>query len=798
MWLVHVLVAAECNAESPLRDTKPENRSTAPESARQFLKQNCYDCHVGKGAEAGLDLEQLSDELTDSNTPRWVRIFDRVHDQEMPPKDYGELSPKDRKSFLNSTAGWIEKTQLESYATKGRVKAKRLTNLQLERSLHDLLGIDIPLAARMPEEPRTAGFNTVADGQAMSHFQLQQHLDVIDTALEEAFRRALNGPKGDTLERNMTARQVARQNQKRRCREPEMLGGNAVVWSGNLVFYGRMPATTAPKDGWYRFKINAKGLKLPGNKKIWCTVRSGECYSGSPLMSWVGAFEVGKEFKEVTFDAWLPKDHRIEVRPGDLTLKRARFKGGQVGAGEGGRQDVPGLAMKSVHMKQIHKGPSDDEIRKLLFGSLQLNYDTKSKQQIVSSKEPRKDLAALIRKFAQWSFRRRVANEKLAPYIQIAIRAYDKDQDIVAALRTGYRAVLCSPRFLYLQEKAGPLDDFAIASRLSYLIWNRMPDKQLLRLASDKKLANPEMIWQQTKRMLADPKGQNFVVDLADQWLDLNLIDFTEPDRRLYPGFDVIVQNSMLEETHAFLRTMLEKDLSVSHLIDSDFTYLNSRLASYYDLHDFKDIEGDGLQKVSLKSSDRYGGLLTHGSIMKVTANGTTTSPIIRGVWVSERLLGQEIPPPPENIPAIEPDVRGAKTIREMLAKHKENGDCAACHKKIDPPGFALENFDPSGRWRTNYANRNKKKRLRVDSSFEMADGKPFRNISEFKKLVLQDKEQLARNVVDKLMTYGTGETVQFADRKVIDDCVRKSAEKDFGFKTILKSVVTSKTFLNK
>ena len=177
--------------------------------------------------------------------------------------------------------------------------------------------------------------------------------------------------------------------------------------------------------------------------------------------------------------------------------------------------------------------------------------------------------------------------------------------------------------------------------------------------------------------MLADPKGKNFVVDLADQWLDLNLIDFTEPDQRLYPGFDVIVQDSMLQETHLFLQKMLDDDLSVGHLIDSDFTFLNSRLADYYNV---EGVQGDSMQQVSLKPSSktkqatRPGGLLTHGAIMKVTANGTNTSPVIRGVWVSERLLGQEIPPPPENIPAIEPDIRGAKTIRDMLAKHKENG----------------------------------------------------------------------------------------------------------------------------
>ena len=788
-------------ANSAGNTSAAKSKVTAPGKTTLFIKQNCFDCHAGAGSEAGLDLEKLSNELTDANADRWVRIFDRVHDGEMPPPEYGELDAKKRDSFLEATSSWIAAVQKSEYQKVGRVKARRLTNLQLERTLHDLLGIDIPLASRMPQEPRTAGFNTVADGQAMSHFQLEQHLDVVDAALGEAFGRGLNNFEGDNLKRILPAEKIVRRDPERRTREPEMLDGHAVVWSGALVFYGRTPATTAPESGWYKFKIRAKGLKVPENKNIWCTVRSGECVSGSPLMSWVHGFEVDENYKEVTFEAWLPKRHLLEIRPGDLTLKRARFEGGQVGAGEGGPQDVPGLAIKSIEMERIHKGPDNLALRQMLFGDLKL--DTAETKRKLISNAPQADLAKLIYGFAQRAFRRPTTEVSINPYVELAVESFKKDKDFAGALQTGYRAILCSPRFLYLQESVGQLDDYSIASRLSYLIWNRMPDRQLLRLAAEKKLTNKRAISRQVDRMLADPKGKNFVVDLADQWLDLNLIDFTEPDQRLYPGFDVIVQDSMLQETHLFLQKMLDDDLSVGHLIDSDFTFLNSRLADYYNV---EGVQGDSMQQVSLKPSPktkqatRPGGLLTHGAIMKVTANGTNTSPVIRGVWVSERLLGQEIPPPPENIPAIEPDIRGAKTIRDMLAKHKENGDCAACHRKIDPPGFALEHFDPSGRWRENYVTRKDKKLTKkpIDSSFVMPDGKPFKNIDEFKKLVLSNKKQLAKNVCEKLLVYGTGETVQFADRIEIEKAIEQSAASDFGFRSLLKSVVTSKTFLTK
>ena len=773
------------------------NKKTIPSSARQFLKQNCYDCHVGEVSEGGLDLKKLSDELTDANTDRWVRIFDRVHDGEMPPADSSTLDKKHRDSFLSTTSNWIESVQLAAYRSEGRVKGRRLTNLQLERTLQDLFGIDIPLASHMPEEPRTSGFNTVANGQAMSHFQLEEHLKVVDLALDEAFRRALNSSKGDILKRDMSARQIVRRNPRRRCREPEMLDGHAVVWSSTVTYYGRMPATAAPQDGWYRFKIKAKGLKVPKNKNVWCTVRSGECVSGSPLMDWVGAFELDESYKEVTFEAWIPKGEMLQIRPGDITVKRARFKGGQVGAGEGSLQNVPGLAMSSIEMQRIHKGPDDAALRRMLLPGLKLERDKDTNRRVAVSDAPESDIARLMHRFASRAFRRPVDADSIKSYVRLAIETYKRDKDMLAAIGTGYRAILCSPRFLYLQEQPGNLDDYSIASRLSYLIWNRMPDKQLLRLAAENKLAKKYVIQRQVDRMLADPKGESFVIDLADQWLDLNLIDFTEPDRRQYPGFDVIVQNSMLGETHSFLQKMLDDNLSVGHLIDSNFTYLNSRLAAYYKI---EGVKGDQLKKVSLDRSDHYGGLLTQGSIMKVTANGTTTSPIICGVWVSERLLGQEIPPPPQNIPSIEPDIRGAKTIREMLSKHKENGDCAACHRKIDPPGFALENFDPSGRWRKQYVKGKgkKRKKLPIDPSFEMADGKPFKNLAEFKTLVLADKKRLAKNVCEKLIVYGTGETIQFLDRKEIKKCVGQTESKDYGLRSILKSAVTSQIFLTK
>ena len=584
----------------------------------------------------------------------------------MPPKDADRPKPNEIDGFLGETRKWLSTHQRTEWETLGRVRGRRLTNLQLERTLHDLLGIDIPLTKLMTEEPRTNGFTTVADGQPMSHFQIQKHLEVVDAALDEAFRRA--PLPNDDWKKTFSAEELVRRRPTQLTREPEMLDGKAVTWASTLVFYGRLPTTTAREDGWYRFKVKASALKAPESGGVWCTVRSGLCVSSAPLLDWVGSFEATAKTQEWTFECWLPKGHMIEIRPGDRTLKQARFNGGQVGAGEGGPQNVPGVALESVEMERVHRGGGNWLLRNSLFGKLKLN-PTKNKQPAaLVSENPKEDAATLMHTFAERAFRRPLSKDEVAPYVEMVYADLDNGESLLDSLRGGYRAVLCSPRFLYFHETPGPLDDYAVASRLSYFLWNTMPDAQLLKQAAAGKLTKSWAVQQQIERMLGDDRGKNFVTDFAAEWLDLSLIDFTEPDPRMFRDFDIVVQQSMLDETHTYLQKMLDENLSVENLIDSDFTFLNSRLARFYRIDG---VAGDELQQVALKPEDHRGGLLTHGAILKVTANGTTTSPVIRGLWVSERLLGVDIPPPPENVPAIEPYIRGAKSIREMLDKHR-------------------------------------------------------------------------------------------------------------------------------
>jgi hypothetical protein len=766
-------------------------------SQRAFLQQHCQACHQGSEAEGGWDLDSLSGDLSQPKVvERWVRIFDRVQSGEMPPADSHELSPAERQRFLDHTSQALIDYQQAIDEKLGRVRGRRLTNLQLERSLQDLLGIDIPLAGEMPVESKTGEFNTFSDGQSMSHFQLEQHLKIVDLALDEAFRRALSEDDGQVQE--FTAKQISRK--VTRCREPEFIDGRAVVWSGQLAFYGRMPATEVRESGWYRVSFQVRSLKEPDDHGVWGSVRTGECVASAPLLGWVGAFEATREPKVISLDAWIPAGHMLEIRPLDKTMKQAAFAGGQVSNGEGGKQDVPGIALDWLKMERIHRGPDQQGVRRLVLGDWEVVRSEGKSPAVkpvyrVHSERPRLDLQRQLLSFARRAFRRDVVPAEIQRYVAFAQEQYGQTKDLAAALRVGYRSLLCSPRFLYFQEQPGQLDDFAIATRLSYMLLNSTPDEELLALASQGRLRQPAVLDAQVERILQGPRGQRFITDFAAQWLELNQIDFTEPDSKLYRDFDIVVQNAMLRETQHFLQHLLDENLSVVRFVDADFSFVDSRLARYYGLNK---AGSSDLHRVVWQPEDRRRGLLTHGAILKVTANGTNTSPVLRGLWVAKRILGEDIPPPPESVPAIEPDIRGATTIREQLEKHRSDVACAACHSKIDPSGFALENFDAAGRWRESYLKLDKGKLrpgVAIDAGYVMKDGREFRNLEEFCQLVAEKPEPLARNFAAKLMAYATGAPIAFADRAAIEAIVEQTRGEEFGMRSLVKRVVNSPLF---
>lgn len=423
------------------------------------------------------------------------------------------------------------------------------------------------------------------------------------------------------------------------------------------------------------------------------------------------------------------------------------------------------------------------------------------------------DAEKLLREFIRHAYRRPVGKSEVKRFLPVVRSALEKGNNFTDAMIAAYTAVLCSPEFVYLREKPGRLDDFALASRLSFFLWNSSPDDELRRLAENNKLHQPDVLHAQTDRMLNSPKSKQFVDAFLDYWLELRRIVATAPDERLYSDYylDDLLAESALEETRAFFAELLREDLPTRNIVASDFAMLNERLATHYGL---PPVQGVAVRRTPLPADSVRGGLLTQASVLKVTANGTTTSPVLRGAWITERILGQKIPPPPPNLPAVEPDIRGAVTIRQQLEKHRNLKSCNTCHVKMDPPGFALENFDVMGGWRERYRSESGGElakglaksgqkfafhyALPVDASGELPDGRKFRDIREFKELLLDNEKQLARNLAKQLTIYATGAPVRFADRADIEQILDRASSSHYGVRSLIHELIQSDLFLNK
>jgi hypothetical protein len=432
----------------------------------------------------------------------------------------------------------------------------------------------------------------------------------------------------------------------------------------------------------------------------------------------------------------------------------------------------------------------------------------------VQSEAPRQDAERLLRSFLMKAYRRPVADAEVQRFLALFEDQFKQSNGFTRSLLTAYTAVLSSPGFLFVEEKPGRLDDHALATRLALFLWNSGPDDTLRALADRGELHKPEVLRAQTERLLDDPRARRFVEAFTDYWLDLRKIDDTAPSATLYNDYemDEALKLAAVEETRLFFAELLRADLPARNLVESDFTFLNERLADHYGV---PGVPGVRFRKVTLPPDSLRGGLMTQASVLKVTANGTTTSPVLRGHWITERILGLETPPPPATVEAVEPDIRGAVTIRQQLDQHRANPSCAACHSRMDPPGFALESFDVMGGYRERYRAVSDKVpavkgygmngqafqfhyALPVDSAGTLPDGRPFKDVRELKKLLAQDEAAIARNLVRQLTVYATGAPVRFSDREEVEKILAAAKPGRYGVRSLVRAVVQSELFCNK
>ena len=532
------------------------------------------------------------------------------------------------------------------------------------------------------------------------------------------------------------------------------------------------------------------------NTGRWASQSPGSCvvHSGPGIaLDW---FEV----EGPIFEQWPPRSHTAIF--GELPIRPLANNSGMI-------------APKREPVRQRSRSggtrPSNGELTK---------EEKEAPLETVFTEHPQSDATRLLAQFLPRAFRRAVPADEVQGFVQIVTQEMGRHACFEDAMKQAYKTALCSPDFLFIGDASladknasrTRLSDRALAERLALWFWNSVPDAELLALANEDRLHLPGNLKKQTDRLLADARSERFITDFTDQWLDLRKIDASQPDARIYPEAREHLKHSMLAETRAYFRELITRDLSTTYVVKSDFAMLNQSLADHYGV---PGVIGCDIRRVSLPADNPRGPFLTQAAVLKVTANGTTTSPVTRGVWINERILGNHIPPPPAGVPTIEPDTRGAKTIREQLEKHRSAPACAGCHAKIDPPGFALESFDVIGGFRDRYRSASlgsttiafhfasgfePKVRLNqpVDPSGQLPTGEPFQNLADFQALVLRNPESLAANMTSQLLMYATGSEPHYSDRREIARILAQTKANRYGLRSLIDAIVQSELFLTK
>jgi hypothetical protein len=803
------MLAAEAPVAAAGGAAKP-----ADDPARLLFAEHCEKCHSGPKHKGDFQIESLSPDFADrKNREQWLTVLDQLKAGDMPPKEKPRPPAHDVQAAVDWITGHVG-PELARRAAEGRVVMRRLNRAEYANTVRDLLSVDVDLTDLLPPDTSTSGFDNSAEALHTSSYLLRSYLDAADRVLDEAIA---NRPKPWQI------------NKKFDLKEEKSVKPTGSVYrhldDGVAIFAAwesaNIRVTTwnfrSHVRGKYHFRISGYGMQTEKPVNFHVNAGTFKEVTEERLIDYF-AFPAGKPTVVEFTEQLEPDNHLRIVADGLPALPPAVEK---VGAD---KYTGPGLVIQWVEVEGPLLESWPPRSHQAIFGDLKeavVPGPNDPKRLEVVSQQPMVDAERILRDFARRAFRRPVTDEEIKPFLARVEAKLEQKYSFEQAMRVGLRAVLVSPNFLFLREKVDvpatgatalaparrpALDDYALASRLSYFLWSSMPDEELLKLAEAHQLREAGVLNQQVDRMLSDPKAKSFTENFTGQWLSLRAIDATSPDRTLYPEYDDILKMAMVKETVLFFDEVLKNDLSLTNFVASDFTFLNARLAKHYGI---PDIEGTEMRKVTLPPESHRGGVLTMGSVMKVTANGTTTSPVLRGAWVLERILGTPPPKPPADVEAIEPDIRGATTIREQLAKHRNDATCASCHTKIDPPGFALESFDVIGGWRDHYRATGEPREVNgrkvrmwpgpaVDPGDVTPDGRKFRDIDEYKKLLLDDKDQLAVALTEKLLAYSTGAAPAKTDKSQIKAIVAKVREKNYGFKSLIHEVVQSPMFQQK
>ncbi len=777
-------LAAEPPKAAPPADKKPAGdeftRDVLP-----FLEKHCVSCHNPQKKKADLILTAYRDEQSVvKNRTVWNAVTKMVHSGEMPPETKPRPAADDVERFGNAVAAILDRADRSGKRDPGHVTIRRLNRTEYNNTIHDLTGIDFQPAEDFPSDDIGYGFDNIGDVLSLSPVLMERYL----TAAESVVQRAvlLEAPKPP---QHPTAAQFL---------SPRVRGepGTRSLTTRDSLF--TVYKVTDP--GEYTFRVRAYGVAADKEAPKIALIVDG---------------------KEVaTHEVTSTDERRGGAYEAQLTLKAGEYKTEMVflnpSSAAASEPPAPAFVPVAGTVSRVAKAQGPDKPRTVFVRRFELegpkdSYPPSHKK--IMACDPKgshsEKTREILTRFASQAYRRPATRDEVDRLVKLVESVEERGDKWEAGIQLALEAVLVSPKFLFRVElddrpdskEPHPIDEYQLASRLSYFLWSTMPDEELTSLAAKKQLA--AHLDAQVARMLKDPRSQALVDNFAMQWLQLRRLKDFSPDPKRFPNFDDQLRASMLKETELFFGAIVQEDRSILELIDADYTFLNRRLADHYGIADTNGnlkgqkptkpegnfFLGDRFVRVPLQGGQR-GGLLTEASVLCVTSNPTRTSPVKRGKWVLEQLLGTPPPPPPPNVPQLEDAKRQLTgTLRQRMEQHRVDPACANCHAKMDAIGFAFENYDAVGAFRT------KDEGLAIDPSGKLPDGQSFKGAAELKQILKGKKDLFSRCLTEKMLTYALGRGVEYYDRPTVERVNAALAKNDYRFSVLVTEIVKSDPF---
>lgn len=784
----------------------------AAEPFEAFLKTHCVRCHGPEKEKGDLRIDQLSrDFKVGADTHHWAEVIEQVNSGEMPPKKEKRPSQAEIASFVTSLDARIKEGRAARMAARPPVAHYRLSRKEYQNTVYDLLGVryDPTKPGELNEDTRWHGFERIGSELSLSPSHVDRYYRAAELVLDRAFpttsseARKVRKTAADLRYGGGKDSQAAldRFGIKRPLRYLLFPGSTQNALSPH--WFGK----TGPEySGLYKLRIQASGTRPPGGQTAHLSIgkRTSEETVDGLIEFDITAPEDKPQVFEFEVFLEMPLSLDFCVVATDVVDRRAGAAFRNALASRGGYifTHSSETMLLNPNAPQMFDDKGNGLFSTVLLdwieweGPLVSEAEKSRRRDVVPPDDATPNVvAAHLQRFAERAWRRPVRAEELTEYVKAYQSEREAGEKTADAYRVALQGVLTSRHFIYLVEGdpslREQLNDSELATRLSYFLWSSMPDDALFTAAKAGKLKG-DALKKEVDRMLADGKAGRFIEDFSRQWLQLHRVGMFPPDKKLYPTYDAWLETSMRAEPVEFFREMFADNLPIDALIESDWTMANARLCDFYGLPEPK---LGGFQRMSLKPEDRRGGLLTMGAVLGLTSDGTRHRPVHRGVWLSEVVLGKPPPPPPANVPAIEPPTPQSPkaTLRQKIEAHRNDANCAACHAKIDPLGLAWDNYDAIGQWRT-------REKIPagvgedplINASGEMPDGRAFKDATDFKRRLLEDRDKVARAFIEHLCTYALRRAVAFDDQDDLNAIQAEAKKSNYRIQDIVRAVATS------